>query len=147
MASQPLLLKTELACKAIAESQDVDAYKTLFGFGQVRFLTGIDNEEKQGPCVICSAQEASEIEPETAVYTVRVDVIVKECASKVNRETTTLADTIYRAFLTGSIETDLSSNAANFHVYHVGVDSQRNSMDGKYWVDTLGLNVVCTITQ
>ena len=142
--SQPILLTIESACDAIASAIDVSDYEGLFS--KVNFYTGIDNEDKVGPCVICSATEATELAPDLGVYEVKTAIIVKERAAKANRETTTLADTIFGGFLTGSIESELSSSGDNLTVYKAWVENQQSGIEGKFWVEVLNLNVVCAKT-
>jgi hypothetical protein len=144
--SQPICLTTETACNSIASAIDVSAYEGLFS--TVQFYTGIDNEVKKSPCVICAAIDAQEEAPDTGIYHVKTQIIVKERAATANRETTTLADTIFRGFLTGSIEQSLSNNATNYFVYKVfQPDPQQSGLEGKQWVATLNLHIVCCITQ
>lgn len=142
--SQPILLTTEAACDAIASAIDVSAYEGFFS--SVNFYTGIDNEDKKGPCVICSAANATELAPDLGVYEVNAAIIVKEQATKANRETTTLADTIFGGFLTGSIESELSNSIPNYKVYKVWQENQQSNIDGKFWCETLNLFVVCAKT-
>ena len=142
--SQPILLTTETACNVIASNIDVSAYEGLFS--KVQFYTGIDNEDKKGPCVIAYCIEGTELASDLGVYEVKTAIIVKEQATKADRETTTLADTIFNGFLTGSIETSLSCSVSNYKVYKVWVENQQSNIEGKFWTETLNLNVVCAMT-
>src|SRR6185369_1355767 len=139
-----LLLTTEQALKAIAEIPDVSAYEGLFS--SVQYYTGINNESKKAPCVICSATEATEEVVNLGVYNVRAQITVKERASA-TATTTTLADTIFRGFLTGSIEQDLKNQVSNYHVHNVYVENKTASEEGKMWVQQLNLMIMCCMTQ
>jgi hypothetical protein len=146
--AQPILLTTETACNAIAQSCNVSAYEGFLS--TVNFYTGIYNETKSAPCVICAATEAMPEPqdcPNLGNYIVRASIIVKERATKANRETTTLADTIFRGFLTGSIAQNLISNAPNYFVHNAWVENHLSGVEGKMWVETLNLNIMCCLTQ
>jgi hypothetical protein len=145
--SQALLLVTEEACNAIAQKANVSAYQSLFS--TVQFDTGIDNVNLKAPCVISAAIEATPEPPDVPSvgnYVVKTSIIVKERAKKTTTATT-LADTIFRQFLTGSIENDLISNAPNYFVHHAWVDNQMSGQEGKMWVSQLNLNIMCCSTQ
>ena len=132
---------------AIAQAQDVSAYQSLFS--KVNFYTGMDNEVAAAPCVICAATEASPEPPDVPSlgnYIVRTQIIVKERPTKTTTATT-LADTIFRGFLTGSIANDLMSKEPNYYVHNAWVDNASTMPEGKMWVNTLNLSIMCCLTQ
>jgi hypothetical protein len=135
----PILLTTETACASLATSASVSASLGL------NVYTGIDNEDKEAPAVICSAISATEDFPQSGIWHVKTFIKVKEIAEDTTNKGNA-STAIFQRFLTGSINTDLKNNASNFYVFDVFAEDSQNTQEGDAWVQTLSLDIVAALT-
>ncbi len=113
----------------------------------VQYDTGTDNESMTAPMVICNAYDAYEEHPGTTIglWHVSLNITVKERASQ-TATNTSLASTIYSAFLTGSIEQSLmAASGNNFTVFNVWTKPLQRTVENKMWTSTLQTEIACCL--
>ena len=140
MAESEVKTTTEKACSLLAG----DISST---YGDFSIFTGVNNMEKEAPCVICWAENATEDFPFSAIWHVRTHIIVKEMAMATSSldSVNSLYGDVYSKFLTGSIETDLTSKVtASYYVYQVLFDGSNSTTEGDAWVNEITLDIVST---
>src|ERR1051326_771519 len=129
MAESGILTTTEKACSLLAE----DVAST---YGDIEVFTGVNNEDKAAPCVICWAENATEDFPFSGIWHVKTHIIVKEMAkaSSVNGINTLYGD-VYSKFITDTIESTLTNKVpSSYYVYQVVFDNTNSNTDGDAWV-------------
>jgi hypothetical protein len=139
---QPILITTENACALLAGNTAIAADLTA------DVHTGFDDDTKTAPAIICNAESASEVEPFTGVYRVKMQIIVKEIAADTtNTDKGILANTTFQAFLNSNTISDLINTVSNLMIYDIIVEGVSNSEQGDAWVQTLSLDVIATLTN
>jgi hypothetical protein len=108
--------------------------------------TGLDNEEREAPCVVCSALDGREEAPGLGIWHVRLAVTVKEIAYD-TAPTSSLCGTVFTALLSDTLETDLTNSVTQYAVIEVIPEDTSNGVDGDAWTQTLTMNVVCSLTN
>lgn len=137
---QSINLSTETACVYQAATASLNASVDCFCYN------GLDNEDIQVPAVICCVNNAEEDFPQSGVWHCKTSISVKEAAYDTTRSVASLSDTIFKAFLTGSIEQDLTNKVSNLSVYSVIPEGIETTTSGDAWVQTLKLDIVCVLT-
>lgn len=135
----PILRTTENACVRLATSASLSA---SLGAPVYR---GIDNLDKEAPCVICYAESATEDFPFSGIYNVATTVVTKEMAADTNVDTTQVANTIFSRFLDSNTIPSLNSYPS-FYVYSMWVTDTKDSWDGDTHKQEYIFNVVCALS-
>jgi hypothetical protein len=132
----PILTTTE---------QAVESFLTSTLTAGTNIYKGLDNEERQAPCVICSATDARLAEIDSGIWHVRTAITVKEIAYD-TATSSTLAGSVVEA-LEGDLKTNLTNSGTNYAVLDVFLEEASNSIEGDAWVQTIVLDVVCCLTD
>lgn len=134
-----LLRKTEAACQLLAASASIAAgLESTVYHGQ-------DNELKIAPAVICNCESATADFPDSCVYHVKTEIIVKDMAAD-SSLTSSLADTIYAAFENTASAINLTNTISGLTVYDVLSSEPRNSVAGDTWIQSVSYDIVCLLT-
>lgn len=135
----PILATTERACVEIAASASISASV------DANIYTGMDNDDKVAPAVICGALDAMQDFPESGIWRVKTQIVVKEVAADTDL-TSSLANVIFEKFSTVTKE-ELSGSVENFSVYDIQLEGCTNSQQDDTWVQTLSLEIVGVLTD
>ena len=111
----------------------------------VNIYTGIDNEDKLAPCVICHAESATEDFPNSGIYHVKTSVTVKEIAADTS-VTSSLGYHIFKSYLSGSTK-GILNNYPHYYVYDWFVEGVEESTSQDAWVQTYAFDVVCGASE
>lgn len=130
----PILVTTERACAEIAASASISASLTCTVY------TGMDSDDKVAPAIICNAYDAVEDFPESGVWHVKTNIIVKEIAADTDMSSS-LANTMFERFSTITNE-ELSGSVSNFGVYNIQMEGCTNTQEEDSWVQTLSMDIV-----
>jgi hypothetical protein len=131
-----ILVTTERAlANLIASSLEESVNVTIYG--------GMDNEEKTAPACIISAEEATEEFPNSGVWHVKTNIIVKEIAADTVKDNS-IAGTIFEALLSNDTKDKLNLNS-DYYVYDIITEDTLNSQEQDAWIQTLRLDVICAL--
>ena len=129
-----LLRTTETACAELAASASISASLNC------NIYTGLDNEAKEAPAIICGCLDASEDFAGSGIYHIKTDIVVKEIAADTN-VTGSIADVIFEKFSTVSNST-LESRVSNLSILDVFIEGYKQHIDTDAWVQTLSIEIV-----
>ncbi len=136
----PILKATENACAQLALTASVSASLN------VNIYTGIDNETVDAPAVICFADSAREEFPNSGVWHVNTRIYIKEMAADTS-VTSSLSDTIFKAFMS-DVDTVTSLNLyPNYYVYDMFSETAENGSEGDAWSQQYVFDIVCSTKQ
>lgn len=133
-----ILTLTETACANLCLSAS-----TANGF-TVNVYTGLDNEDKQAPAVICTCVDATEDFPDSAIWHIKTAITVKEIASD-TEVTSTLADSIFSVLSTATNE-QISGSVSGLAVYDINLGEYSKTQDQNAWVKTMSGELVACLT-
>jgi|ERR1035437_4182467 hypothetical protein len=137
--SLPILRTTELACQALATASLFSA--SVAGL----VVTGIDNEDKSAPLVVCYAENATEDFPYSGIYHVATTIVCKEIAFDTDVINTELSDTIFQNFLSSSTIPALNTYPGYF-VYNILVTDTKDSWQGDAHRQEYVLDILCALS-
>lgn len=134
----PILITTEnaLASASLATVNSASLTSNVY--------TGIDNEDKGAPAIICSCQSATEDFVGSGIWHIKSSVIVKEIAADTS-VTSSLATTVFEKIV-GLTTTQLANCTTNFAVYDVLLEGHEQSQQSDAWVQTLNLEIIGCLT-
>ena len=135
-----VLRMTEKACNYVASSS-----LSAAGYNNIPVFNGISNSDKSGPCVICYAESANEDFPNSGIYRVVGNVIVKELAADTD-VSSSVADTIFQGFLNDNIVGTLNSYSGAYYVYGFFVDGVNDEIDEDTWIQQYKFEIVSALT-
>ena len=137
--SLPILITTELSCKALATASLLTAGVS----GLV--VVGIDNVDKEAPIVVCYAENATEDFPYSGIYHVATTIVVKEMAADTNITGSKLSDTIFSNFLSSSTIPKLNTYSG-YYVYNVLITDTKDSWEGDAHKQEYVLDILCALS-
>ncbi len=135
-----ILVSTEKACAVIAAMAIANAAL------QASVYTGLDSDDKNAPAVICSAESATEDFPASGLWHVRAIITTKEIAADTVTPSV-LSDVIQEAFLSDDTINNLNNAIPQFFVFDVLTPEVSNTQEVDAWVQTLSLEIVCSLTE
>jgi len=134
----PILTTTENALASASYATVLSASITASVF------TGIDNETKTGPAIVCACYDAEEDFLGSGIWHVKSAVIVKEIASDTS-VTSSLATTVFEKIIEMT-PTQLANCTTNFAVYDIILSSHEQSQQDDAWIQTLNLQIIGCLT-
>jgi len=139
--SQAILRQTENACAALAYSASVSASLGLtFGNG---IYTGLDNEDKDAPAVVCFAESATEDFPFSGMYRVKTHILIKEMAADTSMSSS-LATTMFEAFCNSGTKGVLNQYSGYF-VYEYFIDGTHDLTNGDANIQQYDFEIVSAL--
>ena len=131
-----ILVKTEDRLADFMASSSLSA-------SAVNIYRGQGNEDKEAPALIIVADNATEEFAGSGIWHVKTEFRVKELASDTS-VTSSLADTVFSAFLNDNTKNQLSGSG--YYCYDLFVEDTANSRDGDTWIQTVRMDIVCALT-
>lgn len=135
----PILTTTENALASASVATLLSA-----SISDTSVYTGIDNEVKVAPAIICSCSEAVEDFQSSGVWHIKASIMVKEMAADTN-VSSSLATTIFEKIV-GLSTTQLANCTSNFAVYDFWLDGHEQTQQEDAWVQTLNLEIIGCLT-
>ena len=104
---------------------------------------GMNNADKEAPCIVCYADDAVQEFDKIFVWHVRTNIIVKTMAEDMtNKNADSLADTTFENICDPSTVTALGTYSDTLTVYDIQVKSMNRTFDGDAWITSLILDIV-----
>jgi hypothetical protein len=142
-----ILPTVENACKLLVLQMIASGSFTI-PTGSVH--TGIDNEQKTVPEVICYAEDAEQLYDISAAsgfdwWKVKTNIIVAHNAARSTRDVATAeADSIFNAFFDVSASIYLTNITSSFSCADVLDRKYSNLMEQDSWVQIIGFTLIAT---
>ena len=144
--SLPILRTTELACVLLAYSASLSASLGLsIGHG---IYAGIDNVDKEAPCIICYAESANEEVPYSGMYHVKTHIVVKQIAYD-SSVSSSMSDAVFSTFCSGSngdYAKDILNRYPGFFCYDYFIDGTTDNTAGDSWIQEYSFDIVSALT-
>ena len=134
----PILITTENALASASLATVISASLV------VNVYTGIDNDEKSAPAIICSCADATEDFIGSGVWHIKSSIIVKEIAFDTS-VSSSLATTLFNKIIEMT-PSQLSNCTSNYSVYDFWIDGNEQSQQDDAWIQTLNLEIVGVLT-
>lgn len=139
MDSLPILNKTESVFAQFAATASLNANldATIF--------QGMDNAVRADfPAVTISAPTADEVERQTAVWRVQLNMQVQEMIADTDKSSP-LASAIFKAFSYDGIENDLNNSVSDWYCYEVLPKKPTNNIIGDAWQQEMSFEIICML--
>ncbi len=106
--------------------------------------TGMDNESKMAPAIICNCLSATEDFPESGVWHIKSSIIVKEMAFDTSTSSS-LATTVFEK-ITEMTPSALAHCTSSFAVYDFFIEGTEQTQEEDAWVQKLDFEIIGSLT-
>jgi len=124
-----------------------NAYTQVFtnlGIQGLGIYQGLDNQDKDAPCVIVSAGDVRDEAPHLSLWHVTLDITVKTMAADSDKDISDyLVEQIFETATDDNIKTALSAAVPSLVVLDIIFVSSSDDTQGDAWTQSLQLEVVC----
>ena len=120
------------------------ALVTALGISGLGIYTGADEDDQSLPKAVCIGDDFNEAIAETGNYnaTLHVRIVSSADDTALSDHNSTVA-TVMDEFLMDDLPSALSAAASDFHVHGVRSTEIETQRDGRSWVDTVKVNLMC----